>query len=208
MKFRKAFAGVVVALSLVAGTAACTHGVFSNGNTAESKQQQQDTTNLETSQPLPAVFFSQERQNLIDIELAEVNDVRTTSFVVTAMGALLYSCPSIGFGIPDSASLSNPQQISWGYNSWGNGEMDSGVTSQMDPNGIYAPTSSAGTWIICLTKLGIPYINRFEDTADTIGGPAEWVQNPANGQHIVQTGSPTALASTVDGKKAAVDKRK
>jgi hypothetical protein len=83
--------------------------------------------------------------------------------------------------------------------------MESGVIDQMDPNGIYAPTSSAGTWVICLDDTGTAYINRFEDNADTIGGPAEW----STAKHdIVMNGAPTALATTVKGKRVAVDVRK
>jgi hypothetical protein len=75
----------------------------------------------------------------------------------------------------------------------------------MDPNGIYVPTSSAGTWVICLDDTGQAYINRFEDNADTIGGPAEW----DTAKHdIVMNGAPTALATTVKGKRVAVDVRK
>jgi hypothetical protein len=204
MNIRKLVAAVALGSALIVGgasVAGCSHG-NNNGNSAEQQQQQQITTNLEGSQPLPAVYYSQERQNLIDIELAEVNDVRTTSFGVTEMGQLLYSCPSIGFGIPDSASLSNPSQIIWGYNSWGNGMMDSGVGDQMDPNGIYAPTTSDGTYIICVTANAKIYINRFESKVDTVGGPAEWT-GPGK-QLISGVTDPTALASTVSGKKQAV----
>lgn len=207
MKASKLFVPVLV-VGLGLGAVACSSN-SSDGNAGESKAQHQDTTNLETNQPLPIVYFSQERENLIDIELAEVNDVRTTSFVPTFSGdALLYSCPSIGFGIPDSASLSNPAQISSAYVNGNGGQgWSDGVIGQMDPNGIYAPTSSQGTWLICITVTGQPYINRFESTTDTIGGPAEWHQVPVNGQHIIMTGAPTALANTVAGKKAAKDQR-
>lgn len=200
-KRRLGFAALAIAGTLALG--ACSHAV-SNGNTAESAQQLQDTTNLEQSQKLPIVFYSQERGNLIDIELAEVNDVRTTTFI-KAMANVdpIFSCPSVGFGIPDSASLSNPLQIEQKYfantNSW-----TDGVVGQMDPNGIYAPTSSAGTWIICLDDQGVAYINRFEDNADTVGGPAEWNYTR---HFIVMNGAPTALATTVDGKRAAMDVR-
>lgn len=203
-RLRRGLGATAVALGLILAGSACSHTV-SNGNTAESAQQAQDSTNLENSQPLPIVFASQERANLIDIELAQVNDVRTTTFV-KAMGNAdpIFSCPSVGFGIPDSASLSNPSQIEQRYfpntNSW-----DSGVVDQMDPTGIYAPLSSAGTWVICLDDHGTAYINRFEDNADTVGAPAEWNYTK---HFIVINGSPTALATMVDGKKQAVDKRK
>jgi hypothetical protein len=201
MNIRKLLAAAAIGGTLVFGAAACSTGSSSNGNTAEQQQQQTDTTNLESSQPLPAVYYSQERQNLIDIELAEVNDVRTTSFVVTEMGQLLYSCPSIGFGIPDSASLSNPLQIGWSYNGWSNGMVDSGVVGQMDPNGIYAPTSSEGTWAICIALSGQPYINRFESKVDTVGGAATWT-GPGK-QLISGVQDPTAIASVVDPSHAA-----
>ena len=142
-RLRRGLGATAVALGLILAGSACSHTV-SNGNTAESAQQAQDSTNLENSQPLPIVFASQERANLIDIELAQVNDVRTTTFV-KAMGNVdpIFSCPSVGFGIPDSASLSNPSQIEQRYfpntNSW-----DSGVVDQMDPTGIYAPTFERG----------------------------------------------------------------
>jgi hypothetical protein len=199
---KKNFLAAVPVAFLVVGLAACGGHSSTSGQKSENAQQSQDTTNLESSQPLPTVYYSQERANLEDIELAEVNDVRTTSFVLGNNGdVLIYSCPSIGFGIPDSASLSNPEQVV------GLGNYNAVTTGQMDPTGIYAPASSAGTWLICLTASGQPYINRFEPNVSTIGGPASWVQAPKNGQHIVSTGAPTALGTTVDNKKAAVDKR-
>lgn len=204
-RIKKGLAGAGLALTLALSVGACSSYSAPAGNQQESQQQQADTTNLEQSQKLPVVFYSQERANLIDIELAEVNDVRTTTFIKAQANVdPIFSCPSVGFGIPDSASLSNPLQIGWSYNGWNNGAYDSGVVGQMDPNGIYAPTSSEGTWVICLDDHGVAYINRFEDKTDTVGGPAEWDY----GKHfITRTGAPTALATTVDGKRQAVDVR-
>ena len=202
MKFGKSAAGAIGSVLIgVAALTACSHGSVPTGQTKESAQQAQDQTNLENSQPLPIVFYSQERQNLIDIELAEVNDVRTTSFLI-GYGHLLWSGPTIGFGIPDSASLSNPTQISWKYNSWNGGSMDDGVIDQMDPNGIYAPTTSAGTWVIGLDANGVAYINRMEDNVDTLGCPAEWDAKAyaAGEQPMKCTGAPTAIAQTGKGR--------
>lgn len=187
---------IVPALALVVGISACGGNSVPSGQQKETKAQQADQTNLENNQPLPNVNYSQERQNLIDIELAEVNNVQTTTFI-KALGNVdpIFSCPSIGFGIPESASLSNPDQISYAYNSWNNGQMDSGVIAQMDPNGIYAPTTGQGTFVVCLYSNGQPYINRFEDNADTVGGPAEWDYTH---HEIVVTGAPTALGTVID----------
>ena len=198
MKLGKRILAAIPVAVLIVGVAAC--GGHNSGNSSESKQQAQDTTNLENSQPLPAVWYSQERQNLIDIELAEINDVRTTTFV-TSFGHLIWAGPTIGFGIPDSASLSNPLAP---YTGDVNTGPDRPVVGQMDPNGIYAPASSAGTWVIALTVDGTPYIDRFEDNADTVGGPAEWsaARYEAGEDPIVSTGSPTAVAQAGNGRDA------
>jgi hypothetical protein len=183
-KKRKAIAATaVVGIGLGIGLGACSH----NAGNSESARQNTDSTNLENNQPLPYVTWSQARENLIDIELAQVNDVQTTTFV-THLGNPdpINSCPSIGFGIPDSANLSNPLK----------GTGVSGVSGaiavgQQDPIGYYAPTSSVGTFTICLAADGTPYISRVEDNVDTIGGPATW--DKATHSYSL-TGAPTAVA--------------
>lgn len=192
MKFtrkRIAVLSAVAATALVLSLGACTS---SNGNTAEHQLQLQDTTSLENNQPLPHFNYSQERQNMKDIEAAEAQDVQTTSFFLNLGDPdPVGSCPSIGFGIPDSASLSNPLQTAGGNN-------DAAI-GQMDPTGVYAPVSSMGTFIICLTASGQPYINRIESSVDTYGGPAVWNY----GKHMAQMdGAPTAAAALLPPSKA------
>jgi len=182
---------------LFLGLAACQDSSSpppSSGNQQEHAQQQADTNALENNQPLPHFNYSQERQNMIDIETAQADDVETTTFWMN-MGDSdpIGSCPSIGFGIPDTASLSNPLQTEW--NSGGsNGSygVASAVTGQMDPTGIYAPTGSMGTYIICLASSGQPYIDRIESTVDTYGGPAVWDYGKHMGKLV---GAPTAAAN-------------
>lgn len=178
------------AVGLVIGLAACN----SNGN-QESAQQNQDSTNLENNQPLPNVTYSQQRENLIDIELAEVNDVQTTTFLMhNGDQNPINTCPSIGFGIPDTASLSNPLKPASNSGSWADD-----VVGQEDPNGIYQPPASEGTFTICLAGDGTPYISRVEDLADTVGGPALW--NMTTHSYSL-TGAPTALARVAPPTKA------
>lgn len=182
---RKRITGIVAAAAVVVITAAgCTHS--QNGNQKEAAQQLADAQSLETNQPLPHFNYSQERQNMADIEAAEANNVQTTSFFMN-MGVPdpIGSCPSIGFGIPDSASLSNPVQVA------NPSDRSSTAIGQMDPTGIYAPLSSMGTFIICLYSNGQPYIDRIEDQVDTAGGPATWDYTHHRFQLV---GAPTAPA--------------
>lgn len=193
MKFtRRHFAAAAVSVIAV-GLAACNGN--QNGNQAEARQQLADTQSLENNQPLPHYNFSQERQNMKDIEDAEATNVQTTSFVMqNGDRDPVFSCPSIGFGIPDSASLSNPLQVA------NPSDRSSTAIGQMDPTGIYAPVSSEGTFTICLTANGSPYISRFEGTVNAIGGPAEW--DPA--AHMIRmTGAPTAAARVAPPAHAA-----
>jgi hypothetical protein len=188
MNFNRKRAGILAAVpvtALVLGVAACTNS-GNNGNNTEHQQQLNDTTTLENNQPLPHFNYSQARQNMIDIETAEANNVQTTSFFVNlGVADPIGSCPSIGFGIPDSASLSNPDQVVGAPNS------QAAVIGQQDPPGLYAPASSMGTFVICLTATGQPYINRIESTVNTYGGPAGWNYTKHEAELV---GAPTAAA--------------
>jgi hypothetical protein len=177
--------GFVMLAVAISSVAACSHN---NAQTKEDAAQNQDSVNAENNQPIPNVKWSQERENLIDIELAEVGDVQTTTWIThNGDENPIFSCPSIGFGIPDTASLSNPLQPYQGSATTDGGD----VVGQIDPNLIYQPTTGEGTFVICLTNTGQPYINRFEDTADTVGGAGVWNDATHSGQLV---GAPTASA--------------
>lgn len=192
MKLTRKRIVALAAVPVLAATVSLTACTGNNGNSKEHAQQQADTTSLENNQPIPHFNYSQARQNLIDIETAMANDVQTTTFFMNyGVPDPIGSCPSIGFGIPDSASLSNPLQTAGGNN-------DAAI-GQMDPYGFYAPTSSAGTWVICLYATGQPYIDRIESLANTYGGPATWNYAKHIGQLV---GAPTAAASLVPPSKA------
>lgn len=185
--------GLLLAAVLALGLAGCNGN---NGNNTEHQQQLQDTTALENNQPLPHFNYSQERQNMKDIETAEANNVQTTTFFMNyGVADPIGSCPSIGFGIPDSASLSNPLQTAGGNN-------DAAI-GQMDPTGVYAPVSSAGTFIICLSANGSPYIDRIESLANTYGGNAVWNYTRHEGELV---GAPTAAAQVSPPANAAASK--
>lgn len=173
---------------LAASLAACGPN---NGNSTELNDQRSQTNTYETNQRIPHFNYSQERQNLIDIETMQTQAVQTTTFFMElGVRDPIGSCPSIGFGIPDSASLTNPLQ----------GAPNDGqiAVGQMDPNGIYAPTSSQGTFVICLTATGSPYIDRIESEANTYGGPAQWDYTK---HQAVLVGAPTAPAKLVPASK-------
>ena len=79
-------------------------------------------------------------------ELRDQQDLATHTYVVDFQGRLWHVCDSIGYGIPFSAQFSNPETpYRW-----------QGVTSlpQPEPNGLWPPTSSSATWVVCASPTG------------------------------------------------------
>ena len=153
--------------------AACQTGpTVPKGQNLENNQQKTSTESLVNNQPLPHFAYSQMRQNLIEIETAEANGVQTTSFFFNqGQRDPVNHCPSIGVPLPNTASLSNPQQVVDGSGDRGGGNVTIG---QMDPNGIYVPASSTGTFVICIDAQGHPYADYWEGFVKTVFAPAKW----------------------------------
>lgn len=189
---RKALAAIPLAALLTVSVAACTSGAHvPSGQAQENAQQTQDTNSLLASQPIPHFNYSQIRQTLIDAETIAANGTQTTSFFFQQGNQdPVFSCPSLGEPVANTAQLSNPQQVvNDSYPSGG-----AAVTvGQMDPYGVYAPSASTGTYVICLNSSGKPYLQYWEGDVMTVSAAAEWDQ----ATHSVKvTGAPTAAIHT------------
>lgn len=183
---------VVAALTMVSASA-CTHSI-SKSNTDEHKAQVADAENLINDQPIPQFSYSQIRQNLIEIEKAQAEGVETTSFAfLQGVKQPIWSCPSIGMAIPETASLSNPLQIV--NQNVGSGTWADGVVDQMDPNGIYTSTNGTGTTVMCVDAQGKVKPRSWEGYVDVEFAPAVW--NPQTEQ--VEDTGPASFNFT--GKK-------
>lgn len=58
-------------------------------------------------------------------------------------GKFTFVCRSVGYGIPAATQFTNPQKMEQAYTG---GEYQ--VIPQADPNGLFAPSSAEGTWIL------------------------------------------------------------
>lgn len=184
--------GLAAAAALVISLAACTS--HPSAQQAEQNQQQQDTQSLINNQPLPHFGYSQIRQTAIDAETISADGTQTTSFFFQ-MGDPdpVFSCPSLGEPVANTASLSNPLQP---YN--GSQTTDGGdVVDQMDPNGIYAPSASSGTYVICVNSSGAKYLEYWEGDVMTVTSGATW----DSATHTLKVlGAPTAVIHTSANK--------
>lgn len=177
---------ILAALSAAVGLAACSSG---NNSTVKAEQKQQTliTRQLEQNQPVPDIKFSQLRQNLIEIKLAEAKGVQTTSFFFQ-MGDKnpVFSCPSIGAPIDAGDQLTNPTQVV--HDNW-NSDHHVLTVDQMDPTGEYSSGSgNGGTYAICIDGNGDEFAQYWEGQVMTIFAPAVW--DAATGQ-VKVVGHPT-----------------
>lgn len=104
------------------------------------------------SQPVELYDFSQERETLLAIYRARAKTVSTWSVFLSAQGVPLTSCPSIGYPIPATTQLTNPDQLV--RVNVGNGNYVDGVLSQAEPTGVYAPSDTEATYVVCLRSNG------------------------------------------------------
>lgn len=182
---------VIVALSLVAaglltGAASCDGTPSSVANDQSATNRQLDR--YQANQPIHQYDWSQYRQTLIDVEDAQVHGVATTTFFFNLGTAKpIKVCPSLGFPVPTTAQLTNPDQYIGVPNVAGGG-----VVAQQEPNGAYTGQSS-GTYVVCVAPSGTKYISYWEGDVQTEGGPAHW--DDAQGR-IVLDGAPSVVAKT------------
>jgi hypothetical protein len=189
---RKTIAGGIAAAAIAAlSLTACTQS-GNAGQAAENQAQQHDTTSLVNDQPIPHFNYSQIRQTLIDAETIAADGTQTTSFFFQmGLPDPVFSCPSLGMPVANTAQLSNPQQVV------GTGNSNAVTTGQMDPYGIYAPSASTGTYVICVNSSGAKYLQYWEGDVMTVTSAATWNKTTHT---ITVSGAPTAVIHTSANK--------
>ncbi len=133
------YAPVVIGLALLALLAAC------SVEESESQQVQQQQDQYVRNQPLPVFDWSLERHLMIELYRSRNNAVSTFSLTWDPFrGKISWSCPSIGYPIPGGTQLTNPEQYAF-----------NGTTlPQAEPNGLFSPATSAGTYVMCVNPDG------------------------------------------------------
>lgn len=184
---------MITAFAAAALTIAGCHSGQSTGQQKENNQQAGTTNSLIINQPLPHFNWSQYRQTVIDAETIAANGTQTTSFFFNqGVADPIFSCPSLGVPVPNTAQLSNPQQVATS-DSQGNRFTGGATIGQMDPYGAYTPSSSSGTFVVCVGSSGKPYLQYWEGFVQAMTVPARW----DNVMHkLVVTGAPTVAAGT------------
>lgn len=140
--------GIIVTLSMLA---------CSKVDQAMQEQTRQTATLTAEAQRqvgMPGVTNFTERRLLRLLFEFRDQEISTYTYIVDWQGRLFHVCDSIGFGMPFSAQYSNPESpvvlnptgISGGRNVY--------QLPQPEPNGLYPPTSTTATWVICAASDG------------------------------------------------------
>lgn len=141
-------------------------------NQKEQAAQAQLTAESQMTVGMPTITnFNQKKQLKAIIEAFDQPNLITYSYVVNMSGKAVPLCRSQGYGFNEATQFTNPLAIEW--RSSGNSGLASGVVGQPDPTGLYAPATSAGTLLMCLTAAGKVLPVRSEPDILTLPVPYE-----------------------------------
>ena len=146
-------------LFLLSFLVACEPTSSSTTETRDAKRVQQQQSQYEKGQPVPAFDWSLERHLVIELYRVRNQKATTHSVWRSDYGQLEGDCPSYGYGIPYDTSLTNPlvaTDLSMSGNEHHDIHSGSSLASieQAEPNGVFASKNTAATWVMCLGESG------------------------------------------------------
>ncbi len=148
---------------------------------AVQKQQSQ----YAKSQPIPAYDWSLERDLVIKLYNLRNQKVSTHSVWRSDYGMIEGDCTSMGYGIPYDTSLTNPLQH---YS--GSSQGEGSAIGQAEPNGVFASTNTAATWVMCIGESGaiLPHYVESKVTVYPYEVVVDYEKN-----RVVRSGKTTAI---------------
>jgi hypothetical protein len=122
-------------------------GDCDNDDTSQATERQRNATeDLHTEAwkqvGMPAVDNFQEMRILKQIIELRDRQLTTYTYTVDRDAELHFLCPSMGYGIPYSTQMTNPEKLVDAYR-------DEKPIPQPEPNGLYMPNSVSATWVLC-----------------------------------------------------------
>lgn len=158
---------LILTATLALALAAC-EDTRSDAQREDRELSENILTEMQDAHPVPQFDRSQERQNLVELITARAQSTDTTTFFFNmGIPEPVNQCPSIGFPIPATMQVTNPQVGEY-YHSGG-----TTVVPQVEPTGVYTGETT-GTYALCLDAQGNGYAVYWEGFVQTVTGPAEF----------------------------------
>lgn len=153
MNYEKAGSALICAVSTMI-LAACTPD--NSGAAREQSQSLQGSEQATVTVGMPAITnYAEKRQLKMIYELRDTANLITYTYIIDMNGKRHKVCPttSVGFGIPYSTQYTAPKALRMGKPMYPNGDTyiwKEFEADQPEPNALHMPSSSSGTWVVCL----------------------------------------------------------
>lgn len=160
---------------LLAGLVACGE-LEETSDQHDTKTVQLQQAQYAKGQPVPVYDWSLERDLLIQLYDIRNQRVATHSVWRSDYGTVEGDCPSIGYGLPYDTSLTNPlKAVATNENGFRHTYQGGALTSvgQPEPNGVFASTNTAATWVMCVGPGGVIEPMYIETKVTVYPGPVE-----------------------------------
>jgi len=150
MKISKLFPVFVVMAVILS---ACVDSAGYQARLEESRQQGEGALALVENQPVPDLGgWSFEREIVRQTYLARNGTIAIYTYLMTLDGTIIEICASIGYPIPYSTQITNPEVSNGSY----------GPLPQAEPNGLYPPSNAEATLVQCVNPDGTVSPGYFE----------------------------------------------
>ena len=135
--------------------------------------------------PLEPTGDSVYRDTLTYAEATHILGLNTYTFFMRkgGQGGPFFQCASEGSAVPNTAELTNPQQYVSNADDPSLPSDGVAVVGNMDPDGVFPPAASQGTYVRCLYDNGKPYLVYSEpDVLQLNASNASWDPSLYGGQ--------------------------
>lgn len=110
----------------------------------ERQQQEQLTYQADKSVGMPAISLFAEKEMMKTILEARDHMIPTYTYLFNAYNGTIGQkiCDSLGYGLSGATQYTNPEKVD-------RSGANPVVIDQADPNGLYSPSNTHGTWVLC-----------------------------------------------------------
>ena len=139
---------LIIASILLSGFAFIASGCDEDESTKiERQQQEQSSLQGIRSVGMPAITQFSEKSMMKTILESRDHMYPTYTYLYNAMQGTIGQkiCDSVGYGLDGATQFTNPMKIDYQ-------DTHPITLPQADPNGLYSPSSTHGTWILCVVK--------------------------------------------------------
>jgi hypothetical protein len=135
--------GILISVALALTVAGC--DAQESSTQIERKKQEELSLQAITQVGMPAITNFAEKRMLKDIiELRDKMQPTYTYLAGEQQGVIGEKiCDSLGYGISAATQYTNPQKIA------SSAQGGFAILPQADPNGLFSPASTEGTWVMC-----------------------------------------------------------